>query len=291
MVKNLRIVGNKVLPVAGLDVDTSLVASVRAADPFRIKALAEAYADRPEDVPPIVLLSDGYTVVDGLHRVEALRKFRSFFPDRQPPTQIEARILDISPDDPTKWLAIVEFNSPSLVKPLTSDEALKCIRGYLSSCGEVSDEQVRSLRSWARKMGIASAAIDEVLSVLGYESAITSRPHRKREAASTHSPAKAVSTESTSRKEAKAEKPPIPQPIPQQAVAASPSSSAEVSISLVASLLLSLAENIEKLVEIAEDQAQDLFLAELKAKGEVTRVLSAARVVKNFLDSLTEGGE
>lgn len=163
----------RVLAQAKLDweeLDTSLVERVREADPHRVRAIASAYAEGVE-IPPIVVLLDEKTVVDGLHRIEAHRKWSTYIEDQPPPKYVLASILNVPPDSPEKWLLVVEHNSPTMAKPLSAPEVVRAIQGYISEVSVDSPKDVKKVRKelikWAEKIKLPKRIIYDVLSAQG----------------------------------------------------------------------------------------------------------------------------
>lgn len=257
------------------DLDTSLVESVRQPDMYRVRSIAEAYHDNPDSVPPISVLSDRRTVVDGMHRVTALRRYRTYYPDAKPLDTVFAEVLDVDPGDASKWLLVVELNSPSAYLPLQAPQAIMCLRNYLSEVKDhITDEELEHLRNWCRGHGIPTEAVYEVLSALGL---------RKKKGRAQGGPKIEPQIEAPSRRvpsEARSNVVPlITTPPP---VAAAPSVDTDLRASLCVSLLRNLSDTIRQMGLDAAKVAHAMVM-QAKSSGEYSALVDAAKVVHGVL--------
>ena len=144
------------------DIDTTVVSAVREIEASRVVALVEAYKEVPDEIPPLALLSDERTLIDGLHRLTALKQLGV--------ESVEVEVLDISPDSPEKWRAVIEYNAPALVKILKPSEAIACLRRYLEEAGE--SVKINELREWCIQVGIPKSAVEDVRRALALKKAV-----------------------------------------------------------------------------------------------------------------------
>lgn len=161
--------------------DTSLVEKVRQPDLHRIEMLAASYAEGYK-VPPIVVLSDKTTVVDGLHRIEAHRRWEQIIQDKPVPDTIWADIIDVPPDKPDKWLLIVEYNSPTQTRPLSAAEVARAIQNYLAEVPLDTNTAIKKMRrdlsKWADGIGVPKRVINDVLLSVGLTAREAQQPRK-----------------------------------------------------------------------------------------------------------------
>lgn len=148
------------------ELDLSVVESVRIEDSHRVFSISETWKSNPELIEPIKVLSDYVTVVDGLHRVKAA-SFAGIL-------EIKADVLDISPDDPKRWLAVISYNRLSSPKPLSVTEVSSCLRSFLKESGDVEDLW-ESFKDRFMEWGVTKTMVKEAVGAAKYMATVARR--------------------------------------------------------------------------------------------------------------------